>query len=45
MEPSSENLRFYVYVETKRGQKPLDIIQQLSIVFGDAAPSKTFVYQ
>jgi transposase len=45
MEPSHENLRFYVYVETKRGQKPSDIIQQLASVFGDAAPSKTFVYQ
>ena len=45
MEATSENLRFYVYVETMRGQKPGDILRQLSVVFGDASPSKTFVYQ
>jgi hypothetical protein len=45
MQPSKENLRFYVYVESKRGQKPGDILHQLQFVFGDAAPGIAFVYK
>jgi hypothetical protein len=45
MNASSENFRFYVYVEAKRGQKPLQILQQLQTVFGDSAPGQAFVYK
>jgi hypothetical protein len=45
MQPTNENLRFYVYVESKRGQKPGDILRQLQMVFGDAAPGIAFVYK
>jgi hypothetical protein len=45
MNASSEHFRFYVYVEAKRGQKPLQILQQLQTVFGDAAPGQAFVYK
>jgi hypothetical protein len=45
MEASHENFRFYIYVETKRGVKPQDVLQQLQSVFGEAAPSQSFVYK
>ena len=45
MEPTHENLRFYVCVEAKRGVKPLDILHQLQSVLGNAAPSQRFVYK
>ena len=45
MDASSENFRFYVFVEVKRGQKPLPILQQLQTVFGNSAPSQASVYR
>jgi hypothetical protein len=45
MNPSSEHFRFYVCVEAKRGIKPKDVLAQLRIAFGDAAPSERFVYK
>jgi transposase len=45
MEAESENFRFYVFVEYKRGQTPQQILQQLRVVFGDSAPGHTFVYK
>lgn len=45
MLPSKENLRFYVYVESQRGQKASTILQQLQVVFGDEAPGIAFVYK
>ena len=45
MEPSNENLRFYVFVETKRGVSATDILEQLISVFSDRAPSRAFVFK
>ena len=45
MEASAENLRFYIFVEAKRGVAAKDILQHLQDVFGDAAPSSSFVYK
>jgi transposase len=45
MQPSKENLRFYVYVESRRGRKAADILHQLQVVFGNAAPGIAFVYK
>jgi transposase len=45
MDAKSEHFRFYVLVESKRGQTPQQILQQLRIVFGDSAPGHTFVYK
>jgi hypothetical protein len=45
MDASNEHFRFYVCVETKRGQKPLQILEQLQSAFGDTAPSRTFVFK
>jgi len=45
MEASQENFRFYVFVEAKRGVKPMDVLKQLQSVFGEAAPSQASVYR
>src|SRR4051794_26813621 len=45
MDASHENYRFYLYAERKRGQKPQQILQQLSAAFGDSAPVQSFVYK
>jgi hypothetical protein len=45
MEPSNENLRFYVIVETMRGVSATDILEQLISVFSDRAPSRAFVFK
>jgi hypothetical protein len=45
MDASNEHLRYYVYVEVKRGQKPQQILDQLQAALGNAAPGKTFVYK
>ena len=45
MDAKSEHFRFYVFVESKRGQSPQQILQQLRVVFGESAPGSTFVYK
>jgi hypothetical protein len=45
MEASQENFRFYVLVEAKRGVKPMDVLRQLQVVYGDSAPSQASVYR
>jgi histone-lysine N-methyltransferase SETMAR len=45
METSTENLRFYILVEAKRGVVAKDILQHLRDVFGNAAPASSFVYK
>jgi histone-lysine N-methyltransferase SETMAR len=45
MEASPENLRFYVFVEAKRGVAAKDILEHLQDVFGNAAPASSFVYK
>ena len=45
MEPTAENFRFYIYVESKRSVPPGDILNQLHQVFGDTAPSQSCVYK
>jgi hypothetical protein len=45
MEFSDEHLRFYVYVESRRGVAPKEVLEHLCTSLGDAAPSKTFVYK
>ena len=45
MDATSQEFRFYVYVEAKRGVKPQDVLEQLRSVFGESSPSQAFVYK
>ena len=45
MDATHEHYRLYVYAETKRGQKPQQILQQLRAAFGVSAPAQSFVYR
>jgi hypothetical protein len=45
MEFSNENLRFYVFVEVKRGVPVKEVLQHLRESLGEASPSQSFVYK
>lgn len=45
MQASQENLRFYVFIEAKRGVPPGIVLQQLRDALGENAPSSSFVYK
>ena len=45
MQFSNENLRFYVFVEAKRGAPAKEVLGHLREVLGEAAPSQSFVYK
>ena len=42
---ADNHFRFYVFTQTKLGVPPLTILENLQNVFGDRAPSRTFVYK
>jgi len=45
MDVTSQEFRFYEYVEAKRGVKPHDVLEQLRSVFGESSPSQAFVFK
>ena len=45
MQFSDENLRFYVFVEVKRGAPAKEVLEHLREALGEAAPSQSFVYK
>jgi hypothetical protein len=45
MEVNHSYFRFYVFAEAKRGVSASEVLKQLRVSFGDAAPSQAFVYK